>query len=158
MVYFRALLLPFAIMAICLPVYGGPAQKGGAKINLEALDRARTLIAQGRFVADNNGAWRKDRPSRLQENDFIRDNGFQEYSKWFLAIDDVHSPNSKARCKFPFGDFRNVHRCGLLAIKSRAREFGYDEIESAAAKLLEIIDQSSHPLKKASTNSGRSSL
>jgi hypothetical protein len=158
MVYFRALLLPFAIMAICLPVYGDPAQNVGAKINLEALDWARTLIAQGRFVADKNGAWRKDRPSRSQENDFIRDNGFQEYAKWFLAVDRIHSPNSKARCKFPFGDFRNVHRCGLLAAKSRAREFGYHEIESAAAKLLEAIDHSSHPLKNVSTNSGRSSL
>jgi hypothetical protein len=158
MVYFRALLLPFAIMAICLPAHGSPPQNGGAELNLEALDWARTLIAQGRFVADKKGAWRKDRPSRLQENDFIRDNGFQEYSKWFLAVDDVHSPNRKAHCRFPFGDFRNVHRCGLLAIKSRAREFDYREIESAAAKLLEIIDQSSHALKKASTNSGRSSL
>jgi len=127
-------------MAICLPVYGDPALKAGTKVNLEALDWARTLIAQGRFVADKKGAWRKDRPSRLQENDFIRGNGFEEYSKWFLAVDTVRSPNSKARCKFPFGDFRNVHRCGLLAIKARAHEYGYADIEAAADQLLTEIE------------------
>jgi len=96
--------------------------------------------------------------ARDQENDFIRDYGFPEYAKWHLAVDERHSPNSKARYRFPFGDFQNVHRCGLLAVKSRAREFGYHEIEAAAAKLLAMIDQSTHALKNASINSGRSSL
>jgi hypothetical protein len=35
--------------------------------------------------------------------------------------------------------FANIHRCGLLAVKSRAREYGYFDIEDAAAKLIEMI-------------------
>jgi hypothetical protein len=159
MVQFRTALLSFAALTSCaISVDGSPSQNTSVKVNLEAFDRATALIAQGRFVADKKGAWENDHPKATQENNFIRDYGFPEYAKWHLAVDERHSSNSKARYKFPFGDFQNVHRCGLLAVKSRAREFGYHEIEAAAAKLLAMIDQSTHALKNASINSGKSSL
>jgi hypothetical protein len=159
MVHFRIALLSFAGLTLCaVPVDGSPSRNAGVRVNVAALDWAATLIAQGHFVADKKGAWRNDHPTRSQENDFAHSHGFPEYSKWYLAVDERHAQNSKARYKFPFGDFQKVHRCGLLAIKSRAREFGYHEIEAAAAKLLAMIDQSTHALKNASTNSGKSSL
>ena len=117
-----------------------PTKVTAIKLNTEAFGIAQTLIAQGRFVADKKGAWSSDHPTRSQESHFARDHGFQEYGNWFLAIDEGHAPNTKARFKFPFGDFRNVHRCGLLAIKARAHEYGYHEIEVAAARLLNLID------------------
>ena len=40
-----------------------------------------------------------------------------------LGIDSRHSALSKAHYKFPFGNFDVLHRCGLLAVKERAREF-----------------------------------
>src|SRR5437773_5869422 len=46
----------------------------------------------------------------------------------------------KPDTSFPFGDFKNVHRCGLLAVKSRAHQFGYADIEKAATQLIEIIN------------------
>lgn len=75
-----------------------------------------------------------------RKNDFIRAHGFQEYSKWHLGIDKRHKPGSKARYKFPFGDFTNVHRCGLLAVKARARQYGYADIEAAAEQLLAELE------------------
>jgi hypothetical protein len=48
--------------------------------------------------------------------------------------------NSKARYKFPYGDFESIHRCGLLAVKSRAHEYRYADIENAAAELLGMIN------------------
>jgi hypothetical protein len=47
--------------------------------------------------------------------------------------------NTKRRYKFPYGDLKNVHRCGLLAVRARARQYGYTEIESAAAELERAI-------------------
>ncbi len=142
----RIVLLPFALVA-CVSVYGAPAARSTLKMNNEAFNAAASLIAQGRFVADKKGAWRNDHPTRSQENDFVRGHGFPEYSKWYLALVG-HALNSKARYKFPFGDFRNVHRCGLLAVKARAHEYGYNEIEAAAAKLLAMIESAAPGAEK----------
>jgi hypothetical protein len=120
-----------------------PAEWDSLRLNVAAFDFARELINQGRFVADKKGAWSTDHPTRSQENDFVRDHGFGEFSKWHLAIDPRHGDDSKARYKFPYGDFRNVHRCGLLAVRSRAREYGHHEIEAAAVGLLKMIESAS---------------
>jgi hypothetical protein len=110
------------------------------RLNPAAPEFAQQLIRKGRVVSDRKGAWAGHRPSRDQENEFIRLYGFPEYAKWHLGIDERHAMNSKARYKFPYGDFESIHRCGLLAVKSRAREYQYDDIESAAADLLGMIN------------------
>src|SRR5438874_11362049 len=68
------------------------------------------------------------------ENEFIRAHGFAQYSKWHLGIDENHAEATKARYKFPFGDFNNVHRCGLLAVKSRAHLLGAVPISRLATQ------------------------
>jgi len=62
----------------------------------------------------NDGAWREHKPSPDVENEFIRVHG------WHLGIDERYAVNTKRRYKFLYGDFTNVHRCGLLAVKARA--------------------------------------
>jgi len=89
---------------------------------------------------DKKNDWGDHQAAAQQENDFIRDHGFTEYSKWHLGIDAMHVQNSKARFKFPFGDFKNIHRCALLAVKSRAHQYGYSDIEQAAVRLLEMME------------------
>jgi hypothetical protein len=110
------------------------------RLNVTALEHARQLIGQGRFVSDHKGLWKTDQPSIDKENEFIRLYGFAEYAKWHLGIDERYATNSKARYKFPYGDFESIHRCGLLAVKSRAREYRRADIENAAADLLGMID------------------
>jgi len=105
-------------------------------LNAEALPYAYKLIGEARVILDGKGAWRSDQPSARQKNEFIRLRGFEEYSKWHLGIDSRHKVNSKAHYKFPFGDFNALHRCGLLAVKARAHEYGYADIEAAADQLL----------------------
>jgi len=119
---------------------GSPHPDAPITLNRAAFNFARELIIQGHFVTDKKGVWSTDHPTRSQETVFIRANGFSEYSKWYLAIDERHSADSKACYKFPFGDFARVHRCGLLAVKARAREYGYREIEAAADQLLAEIE------------------
>jgi hypothetical protein len=111
-------------------------------LNEEAFAFAVQLVQQGHFIADGKGAWSEHRPSTDEENEFIRVHGFSEYAKWHLGIDDRYPENTKRRYKFPFGDFKNVHRCGVLAVQSRAAEYGYSEIENAAAQLREKLEAS----------------
>jgi hypothetical protein len=103
------------------------------------LAHAKQLINTGRVVSDRKGAWAKDRPSALLENEFIQRHGFSEYAKWHLGIDRRYAETSKRRYKFPYGDFKNVHRCGVLAVQRRAGEYNYSEIENAATQLREMI-------------------
>jgi hypothetical protein len=137
-----------AILLLAAPEIDGSARDAGMIVNAEAFDWAAILISKGRFMADKKGAWRSHHPTCSHENAFIETNGFAEYAKWHLALDQCHSATSKARYKFPFGDFQNIHRCGLLAIKSRAHQYGYQEIEDAATRLLEMIESAGPAAEK----------
>jgi hypothetical protein len=135
--------LPFIAALAALGVVGQLVQaeeRGSVKLNAAGFEHARDLIRQGHFVDDRKGAWAARQPSRTAQNEFIRAHGFAEYAKWHLAIDTRHGKETKARYKFPFGDFRALHRCGLLAVKARAHEYGHAEIESAASELLVLIE------------------
>ncbi len=133
------LLLAFALAWAC-PIAAARAQ-GQVRLNEGAFHFAQQLIESVRFVADGNGSWRNHQPTVEQENEFIHAHGWSEYAKWHLAVDLSHRENSKARYKFPFGDFNDVRRSALLASRSRARQHGYSDIESAAAELQQKLER-----------------
>ena len=133
-----ATLIAILVGGVCL-VLAQPRQR--IELNENALMLAAELIKQGQFIADYKGAWTEHRPSADEENEFIRLHGFAQYAKWHLGIDRRFPENTKRRYKFPYGDFKNVHRCGLLAVEARARQYGYAEIETAAAELDRAIKQ-----------------
>ena len=133
-----AILLLAGILIFCPAL--SFAQGRPVKLNENALAYVKELIAQGRVVVDKKNSWRDHHPTAEAENEFIRVHGFAEYRKWYLGIDETHAEDTKARYKFPFGDLRNLHRCGLLAVKSRAHQFGYADIEKAAIRLIEIVN------------------
>ena len=112
------------------------------RLNQDAFDYARELIKQGRVVVDGRGAWSQHQSSAEEENEFIRLHGFGEYAKWHFGIDDAHGEKTKARYKFPCGDLKNVHRCALLAVESRAAQYKHYGIENAALELREMISAS----------------
>ncbi len=117
------------------------------QLNQSAFRNARRLINEGNVVADDRDAWSEHQPSTQEENEFIREHGFDEYGKWHLGIDDQQDKNRKRRYKFPYGDFRNVHRCAILSAESRAGQYKYFDIENAAAHLHGMIDGNIHELK-----------
>jgi hypothetical protein len=55
------------------------------------------------------------------------------------GADDVYV-KTKARYAFVFGDFRRLHRSGLIACPYRAAEWRHKEIERAAYRLLQELD------------------
>jgi hypothetical protein len=118
------------------------------KLNKRAFDHAKALIGEGKLVIDERDAWSEHQPSAEQENDFIRAHGFDEYAKWYLAIDDEEHEQTKGRYKFPYGDFERVHRCGVLAAESRAGQYKYHDVENAAAHLHGMMDAMKKPGSK----------
>jgi hypothetical protein len=119
------------------------------KLNRRAYDHAKKLAKEDRVVVDERDAWSEHRPSAAKENEFLRLNGFTEYSKWYLGVDDKVGEGRKGRYKFPHGDFESVHRCGVLTVESRAGQYKYYDIENAAAHLHGMIDKASFSLAEA---------
>lgn len=112
------------------------------KLSNASFEFAKRLIKEGRTVLDERDAWSEHQPSAEDENRFIDEHGYDEYARWHLGIDDERAEDTKARYRFPYGDFEDVHRCGVLAAESRAAQRKYDDIELATAHLHGMLDAS----------------
>ena len=110
------------------------------KLNDRAFDHAKSLIRQGKCVLDERDDWSEHQPSAREENEFIEKHGWGEYALWHLGVDTDADEDTKARYKFPYGDFEKVHRCGVLAAESRAGQRKYDDIEAACAHLHGMLE------------------
>jgi hypothetical protein len=110
------------------------------KLNRPAFNHAKQLIKQHQVVIDERDAWSEHQPSTQQENAFIRLHGFHEYRNWYLGVDDEQDENTKRRYRFPYGDFKKVHRCGVLSAESRAGQYKHFDVGRAAAHLHGMID------------------
>jgi hypothetical protein len=111
------------------------------KLNGRAYEHAKRLIEEGRFIHDEREAWSDHHPSTKVEEGFIEKNGLLQYGLWFLGLNDDYSEQSTRYYEFPYGDFENVHRCGILAAQGRAGQDKYFDIENAAADLVTVIDE-----------------
>jgi hypothetical protein len=110
------------------------------KLNDSAYEYAQRLVKDGKYVLDERDDWSEHRPTTARENKFIEEHGFKEYQKWYLGEDDEEAEDTKARYKFPYGDFEKVHRCGVMAAESRAGQYKYADIEAAAAHLHGMLE------------------
>lgn len=111
------------------------------KINDAALRHARQLIKDSRFARDTRDDWSEHAPDAEKENAFIETHGYTEYGTWHLGEDTEKTNDTKGRYSFPFGDFRRLHRCAILAIESRAAQNNHDDIAKAAKSLLDELDK-----------------
>jgi hypothetical protein len=84
-------------------------------------------------------------PRAEAENRYLDAHGWEEYAKWHLGLTEGATPETKARHAFVYGDFRRVHRSGLIACVYRASEWRHKEIELAAHDLLQLLDKVSGP-------------
>lgn len=105
------------------------------KLNRKGFENAQKLIRQGEMVIDDLDLWSEHQPTTKEENEYIKEKGFEEYSKWFLGIDEDEAEYTKGKYKFPYGDFDSLHRCGVIAAEIKAGQYKYRDIESAAAHL-----------------------
>ena len=109
-------------------------------LNRSAYGFAQQLVRDRHVVLDDRDAWSEHRPSAQVENAFIERHGLREYAKWHLGVDTEMGEETKGRYKFPYGDFEDVHRCGVLSAESRAAQNEYADIASACAHLHGMLE------------------
>jgi hypothetical protein len=108
-------------------------------LNKAAFAHAKELIAARQYVL--NSDWGERQPKAEDENRFLARHPWSEYAAWHLGLTDGATDETKARYAFVFGDFRRIHRSGIIACHFRAAEWRHKEIELAAHDLLQLIDR-----------------
>jgi hypothetical protein len=108
-------------------------------VNPSAVERARELIDARQYVLRSD--WGNVQPRAAEENAFLASHSWDEYAVWHLGLTEGAVEGTKARYAFVFGDFRRVHRMGLISCHYRAAEWRHKEIELAAHDLLQHLDR-----------------
>jgi hypothetical protein len=107
-------------------------------LNERAVRRARRLIDARQYVVESD--WGEVQPSAEDENAYLAGHSWDEYAEWHLGLSDGVSDETKGRYAFVYGDFRRVHRSGLIACVYRAAEWRHKQVELAAHELLQHLD------------------
>jgi hypothetical protein len=107
-------------------------------VNPRAVERARELIDTRQYVLDSD--WGDVQPRAAAENAFLESHSWEEYAEWHLGLTEGAKDRAKARYAFVYGDFRRIHRSGLIACVYRAAEWRHKAVERAAYDLLQHLD------------------
>jgi hypothetical protein len=89
---------------------------------------ARRLIDAHQYVLDSD--WGEAQPKAADENAFLESHSWEDYAEWHLGLTEGASEDAKARYAFVYGDFRRVHRTGLIACQYRAAEWRHKRSSS----------------------------
>ncbi len=108
-------------------------------VNKRAMAHARKLIDARRYVLDSD--WGEAQPRAADENEFLESHSWDDYADWHLGLTDDATDETKGRYAFVLGDFRRIHRTGIIASHFRAAEWRHKVIELAAHELLQYIDK-----------------
>jgi hypothetical protein len=115
-------------------------------LNKAGFVRAKELIAARQYVLDSD--WGEAQPKADDENRYLLRHAWDDYAAWHLGLTEGATDETKARYAFVFGDFRRIHRSGIIACHFRAAEWRHKEVELAAHDLLQLIDRRSDPHRR----------
>ena len=107
-------------------------------VNPAGVEHARELIKKRQYVLDSE--WGDAQPKAEDENPYLDKHSWNEYGAWHLGLTEGADDETKARYGFVFGDFRRIHRSGLIACQYRAAEWRHKSVELAAHELLLELD------------------
>jgi hypothetical protein len=110
-------------------------------VNEAGVARARALIDARQYVLDSE--WGEVQPNAAAQNAYLEKHSWEEYAAWHLGLTEGATDETKARYAFVYGDFRRLHRMGLIACLYRAAEWRHKEVERAAYELLQYLDDTS---------------
>jgi hypothetical protein len=107
-------------------------------VNPRAVEHARRLIDSRQYVLESD--WGEVQPRAAAQNAYLASHSWDDYAQWHLALTEGATDHTKARYAFVYGDFRRLHRMGIIACHYRAAEWRHKEIELAAHELLQYLD------------------
>lgn len=107
-------------------------------LNDSAVAHAEELIRKRRYVLRSE--WNQVQPRAEDQNAYLKNHSWDQYAEWHLGLSEGAKDQTKGRYAFIYGDFRRVHRMGLIAIVYRASEWRHKAIELAAHDLLQLLD------------------
>jgi hypothetical protein len=107
-------------------------------VNDAAVAHAEALIRARQYVLRSE--WGSVAPGADAQNAYLKSHDWAAYAQWHLGLTDGASDQTKTRYAFIYGDFRRVHRMGLIASVYRASEWRHKAIELAAHDLLQLLD------------------
>ena len=110
-------------------------------VNDAAVEHARKLIEGRQYVLDSE--WGEVQPDAAAQNAYLASHSWDQYAEWHLGLTDGANDETKARYAFVYGDFRRIHRTGLIACVYRASEWRHKDVELAAHDLLQLLDAKS---------------
>ena len=108
-------------------------------VNERAVAKARELIEARQYVLDSE--WGDVQPNAAAQNAYLEKHSWDEYAAWHLGLTEGATDETKARYAFVYGDFRRIHRSGLIACVYRAAEWRHKAVELAAHELLQYLDE-----------------
>jgi hypothetical protein len=98
-----------------------------------AVQWARELISKRRYVLDSD--WGSVQPTAADQNAHLKSHSWEEYARWHLGLTEGPADHTKAKYAFVYGDFRRLHRIGIIACLYRAAEWRHKAVERAAYNL-----------------------
>src|SRR5262245_37606783 len=107
-------------------------------LNERAVEHARQLIDARQYVLQSE--WGDAQPRAVDQNSYLESHSWDEYAAWHLGLTNGANDETKARYAFVYGDYRRVHRMGVISCYYRAAEWGHAEIYVAAHDLLQYLD------------------
>lgn len=107
-------------------------------VNPDAVAWARQLIDSRQYILRSD--WGSVQPTASDRNAYLKSHSFGEYARWHLGLTDGAADHTRARYAFVVGDFRRVHRMGLVACLYRAAEWRHRAVLAAAYELLQYLD------------------
>jgi hypothetical protein len=108
------------------------------EVNDAAFRHARELIEKRQYILRSD--WGERQPTARDQNRFLKSHSWDEYAEWHLGLTVGANDGTKARYAFVFGDFRRIHRTGIIAVHFRAAEWRHKDVELAAHELLQLLD------------------
>lgn len=108
------------------------------KIHFEGFRHARRLIRAD--LVDKESDWGF---SAADGNKLLGTNGdnWDNYGKFHLVEDTEFEDETKNHWKYPFGKDGKVYRSGVIAVKTRAAQQGFDALVEVSDALLSMIDE-----------------
>jgi len=107
-------------------------------LNEAAVAHAEKLIRAKRYVLRSE--WNQVQPRAEAQNAYLKNHSWEQYAEWHRGLTEDATDETKARYAFVYGDFRRVHRMGLIASVYRASEWRHKAVELAAHDLLQLLD------------------